>query len=103
MSDVLDVESHEEFLDLVATHTEVVVKFWATWCGPCKQLAPHFEAAAENCSAPFVAVDVDKAPWATVVYGVRGVPAVKLFRDGEFHTDLKSRKAVALLNEIINA
>lgn len=99
MSNVLEVVAHDEFLNLLGGDSDVVVKFWATWCGPCRALAPHFETAAENCDAIFVAVDVDKAPWATLEYGVRGVPAVKLFRDGE-SVDLKARTAVPMLNEI---
>lgn len=108
MSDVLWVEDAGQLQDLIDTEKEVVVDFTApSWCRPCQQFAPHFDAAAEKSDATFVAVDVDKADWAMVDYGVRGVPTVKLFRDGEFVADLAKtpadRTVIKLLNEISNA
>jgi thioredoxin 1 len=101
LSDVVEVNSKQEFDKILATEDEVVLKFWATWCGPCRQLAPHYETLAEKASGlKFVEVDVDKVPDLAVEYGVLGVPTVKLFRGGEFASDLKGRTVVSLLKEI---
>lgn len=101
MSEVIWVESRSEFLDLLNTNDSVVVDFTApAWCRPCQQFAPHFDSAAEKSDATFVAVDVDKAEWAMVDYGVRGVPTVKLFRSGEFVKDLSGRTVIKLLAEV---
>lgn len=101
MSNVLEVNDRSEFQDLLDTEETVVVKFWATWCGPCKQFAPSFEGAAERIEgATFVASDVDEADYAVVDYGVRGIPAVKLFRNGEFVADLTERKPIPFINEV---
>lgn len=56
----------------------VVIDFNATWCGPCKQFAPHFDAvAAENAgNAVFYSVDVDKHPELAAQYGVESIPMV---------------------------
>ncbi len=63
----------------------VVVDFWAEWCGPCKMIAPHLEQLADEMSdrLDVVKLDIDDNPKTPGALGVRGIPTLMLFRDGE--------------------
>jgi thioredoxin 1 len=63
----------------------VLVDFWATWCGPCKQIAPALEdiAGAMEGKLDVAKVDIDDNPNTPGQYGVRGVPTLMIFKDGE--------------------
>ena len=101
MDEVVWVDDLGEFLDSLRVEGKVVVDFTApAWCRPCQQFAPHFEKAAEKSDATFIAVDVDKAEWVVQEFGVRSVPTVMLFEDGEYIKNLQERTVPKLLAEI---
>lgn len=63
----------------------VLVDFWAEWCGPCKQLSPVIDELATELSGKVkvVKINIDEAPNAPTKYGVRGIPTLMLFKDGQ--------------------
>lgn len=71
--------------DVLKADTPVLVDFWATWCAPCKMLAPTIDAIADEFAGQVKVgkVNVDENPGTPGTYGVRGIPTVILFKGGK--------------------
>ena len=71
--------------EVLASNVPVVVDFWAEWCGPCKMIGPALEELSEEYGGniKIAKVNVDENPNSPAQLGVRGIPALFLFKNGE--------------------
>ncbi|KAK7988496.1 phosphatidate cytidylyltransferase [Apiospora arundinis] len=111
MSKTVEITSSEQFSDILSKSRIVVADFYATWCGPCKQIAPFYEQLSMQLSRPNIATFVkvntegDKAKDVAQAYAVTHLPTFILFRDGKIVEKVKGadpQKLKSLIEKLSN-
>ena len=71
--------------DVLQASDPVLVDYWAEWCAPCKQIAPHLEEIVKEMDGrlTIAKVNIDENPVTPTKFGVRGIPTLMLFKDGQ--------------------
>ncbi len=85
MSNILAITDNTFENEVVNSTTPVLVDFWAQWCGPCKAITPILEDLTTTYAGKvkIVKLDVDSNPATPPKFGVRGIPTLILFKDGQ--------------------
>ena len=101
---VMDINDDSFEEDVLKAAIPVLVDFWAPWCGPCKAIAPTVEQLAKDFGdkIKFTKCNVDDNPITPAKYGIRAIPTLMFFKDGEIAEQITGMVAKAKLEEAIS-
>jgi thioredoxin 1 len=105
MTNSHNVTDNEFDSEVLEAKGPVMVDFWAEWCGPCKALSPIVDEIAGELGEKLkvVKVNIDESPNAPTKYGVRGIPTLMMFKDGEVVDTRVGGMSKAQLNEWLDS
>ena len=104
MANLKNVDQNAFDGTVLKANKPVLVDFWAEWCGPCKALAPILDEIASEVGdkAEVVKVNVDEAGELAQKYGIRGIPTLIFFKDGEVKSTLVGNQPKAEILKTLN-
>ena len=101
ISDVTDANFEGEVLQ---SDTPVLVDFWAEWCAPCRAIAPIVKEIADDNgdNLKVVKLNIDESPQTPGTYGIRSIPTVLVFKDGQVVSQLTGARPKGDFQELVN-
>lgn len=106
MSDkIVNTSDHAFNDDVIESDIPVLVDFWAPWCGPCKAISPILDEIAESYAGKvkFVKLNIDDNEATPTKFGVRGIPTLLLFKNGEIEATQVGSVTKSQLIEFIDS
>ncbi len=106
MSDKIVHTSDSNFeTDVINSDKPVLLDFWAEWCGPCKMIAPLLDEAAEayGDKLSIVKMNIDENPNTPQKFGIRSIPTLMLFKDGNVHAQKLGAMSKSQLDEFLES
>lgn len=98
----MKVINEQEYKDLVLNNKGVVIlDFFASWCGPCRMIAPELEEVEEELGIPVYKMDVDECQNVPREYGVMSIPTVCVFKDGKLQEKFLGYRQKEEIEEIV--
>lgn len=102
MSNFVTVNDNTFDEEVLKSETPILVEFGAVWCGPCKRLAPILEQLAqEEPNLKIVLVDIDDSPEISSKMGIRSVPTLIVFKNGEKYNTLIGLQSLSKIKSIL--
>ncbi|MHA1539892.1 MAG: thioredoxin [Alphaproteobacteria bacterium] len=104
MSNVKSTSDAAFEADVLKSEKPVLVDFWAPWCGPCRAVAPVLEQLSESLgeAVEIVKVNIDENPETPTKYGVKGIPTLMIFKEGELAATKVGALSKAKLEEWVS-
>jgi thioredoxin 1 len=103
MSQLTSVTDTTFDTEVLQSSTPVLVDFWASWCAPCRALAPKLEEMSSSFEGKvkFVKIDVDSNDQTAAKFGVRGIPTIIVFKDGKMVDQLVGNQPKETIEKLL--
>jgi thioredoxin 1 len=103
MAEITDVSDSTFETEVLKSETPVLVDFWAEWCAPCRAIAPIVKELASEYEGrvKVVKMDIDASPQTPGTYGIRSIPTILAFRNGQVVGQLQGARPKAAFEEML--